>query len=132
MSLAELLGQMNPDHGESSMTEKQKVKALRDCFSAINEPAHGFSPGDIILHKFPEHSNVKSSSGPCIFMGYTDKPFETADRTAVSDPGDWHGSAACERIDCRIAMMHGNAFVTFFGNSTLYRLHPDHLTGGKH
>lgn len=131
MSLAELFGQMSDMEEESTMTEKQTVSALRKCFEAISEQPQVFTPGEIVLHKFPDHSTTKSASGPAIFIGYLDKPFDTGDRTTVTDPTDWHGTACCEHIDCKVGLMSGRRFVVFHANSAHYRLHPDHLTGGK-
>ena len=125
MDLMEVLAQAAGESKEDapSLTDVQVVARLRDVFDAMQE-VHTFSPGDVLLHKWPEMATTRGAAAPVLFVKYLPRHLNGWDAD-IADPKDLFNTAATAEMDCMVLHVVKGRAVPHLSDSQRYRPHPD-------
>lgn len=122
-SLADILAAAGSDESrEPKLTTAQQIVRLQEAF-ALRQETHVFRPGDIMLHKYPEHAPFRSAKEPVLFLEYLEKPVHCADY--MTSPPQAYDSSAADVLDCRVLLFGNDSINMHFANSLDYRPHPE-------
>lgn len=106
----------------NGLTPEQHVIRLREVM-ALRAEIHTFTPGQILIHRYPDLSQTRDSYNPQIFMNYLDQPIRGVDMMDLDDIGS---SCATFELDCMVGrIVEGKTFMTFFMDSKWLKPHPD-------
>ena len=132
MDLAQLLSGLgdDDDEGDTRLTDDQIVNRLRDLYAQAHGEEHTFTPGQIIIHKFPAAANTKNADEPAMFIRYLEKSIDMATPEMMeADSKRFGTNSAAAFLDCVIAKIaRRGTFDKFLADSREYRPHPDFLT----
>lgn len=114
--------QSRSEHEDDGYTDVQVVARLLDCFTNM-EDAHEFTPGQIILHKFPSLAGTRSGDRPAVYLRKLDPPIAVKDY--VDDASDMYSNSATAVFDMVLGKIMTGTFCEYFGQSKEYKPHPD-------
>ncbi len=123
--LAELFGE-DSDRAprKAPMSEEESVRIGQQIAKGRAEPTT-FKPGDVLRHRWPEHSIYKDPGKPRIFQSYLDTPFMGHDVDSI--PMDAVNTvSAAEHYDCVLMTQVQGRLLTYLFYSRDWELHPDY------
>lgn len=113
---------------EPGLTDYQIVNRLREHYELLGEK-HTFTPGQIIIHKFPESATTKNAKQPAVFMRYLDEPISGPE--LVTGIEDVSGHLSTITMDCIVGCWSSGSFVTFMMSSDFFKPHPTFGTSSQ-
>lgn len=110
------------DDDSEIFTAAEQIAALKKVHEQIvaGETENSFAPGDIIVHRFPEHANVKQAAEPAMFAGFLEYPVDMSNHPEGNSPGS---SVMGMVLDCRVTKVDEDSEAhTYLADSRVYRL----------